>query len=90
MSSERTALNSTCRRDRRMKRPSKLHQIELQVEQEGREWKRKRMQELIKQLAPDQGEVSPPQEVASDQAAPDNAQTHDAQRADRDRDGLRD
>ncbi|OQA12861.1 MAG: hypothetical protein BWY63_03694 [Chloroflexi bacterium ADurb.Bin360] len=71
-----------------MKRITKLQEIERQVEEEGKQWKRKRTEELIKQLAEDSGEFSPPAPAAPDEEAVHNSEDHDAQRGDRDRDGI--
>jgi hypothetical protein len=61
---------------------SKLRLIERQVEEEGKQWKRKRMEELIKQLAPQEGEVFPPRAEEIDQEACDDAKVSDAERTD--------
>ncbi len=55
-----------------MKKRSLFHQIERQVEDESKEWKRKRIEELIKELGEEQAEVSPPQRKEIDQAEEDN------------------
>ncbi len=44
-----------------MKKLPLFQQMERQVEEEGKEWKRKRIQELIKELGEDEAEISPPQ-----------------------------
>jgi hypothetical protein len=55
---------------------SVLWELEMEVEEEGREWKRQRLEEKLKRLATKQGEVSPPEpkapasrDVACDEAA---------------------
>lgn len=42
-----------------------LEEIELEVEAEGREWMRQRLQERLPQLAEQHGEVFPPQRPAA-------------------------
>jgi len=51
-----------------MKEMPRFQQIERQVEEEAKEWKRKRMEELIKEFGPEQAEVSPPEPAKVDQA----------------------
>lgn len=55
-----------------MKEPTLFQRLERQVEEEGKEWKRKRMEELIAELGPDAAEVSPPQREESGQAQTDD------------------
>ena len=49
------------RKDTIVKRPTLFQQIEKQAEEEGKHWKRKRMEELIEEHAGDAG-ISPPQQ----------------------------
>lgn len=53
-----------------MEKRSLFHQIERQVEEEAKEWKRRRLKELIEEHTGDAG-VSPPQPSATDKKATD-------------------
>lgn len=55
------------------RRPRPLREIELEVEAEGREWTRQRLQQRLQEEADRHGEVFPPQRSAPDPsaAAPD-------------------
>ena len=44
-----------------MKKLSLFQQLERQTEEEAKEWKRKRLAELVKELGEEDAEVSPPQ-----------------------------
>ena len=50
-----------------MRKMSLLQKIERQVEKEGDEWKRKRMEELIKEIGEDQADVFPPEKKKTDE-----------------------
>jgi hypothetical protein len=47
-----------------MPRPATLREIELEVEAEGREWTRQRLQQRLQEEADRHGEVFPPQRPA--------------------------
>lgn len=55
-----------------MKKLPLFQQIERQVEQEGKEWKRKRMEELIKELGEEEAEISPPEREETGQTKTDD------------------
>jgi hypothetical protein len=58
-------------------RPRSLREIELEVEAEGREWTRQRLQQRLQEEADRHGEVFPPQQAASGASAkPDHATAH--------------
>lgn len=46
------------------KRPQTLREIEMEVEGEGREWTRQRLQQRLQEEAVRHGEVFPPQRAA--------------------------
>ena len=50
-------------------RPRSLREIELEVEAEGREWTRQRLQQRLQEEADRHGEVFPPQRSAPDPSA---------------------
>ena len=50
-------------------RPQTLREIELEVEAEGREWTRQRLQQRLQEAAHRHGEVFPPQRSAPDPSA---------------------
>jgi hypothetical protein len=51
-------------------RPRSLREIELEVEAEGREWTRQRLQQRLQEEADRHDEVFPPQRSAPDPSAP--------------------
>jgi hypothetical protein len=66
--------------ERRLARP--LREIEQEVEAEGREWMRQRLQEKLQAEADRHGEVFPPQRAAgSASAAPGNASARGRRRS---------
>ena len=50
-------------------RPQSLREIELEVEAEGREWTRKRLQQRLQEEADRKGETFPPQHSSGDSSA---------------------
>jgi len=50
-------------------RARSLREIELEVEAEGREWTRRRLQQRLQEEAERQGEVFPPQRSKADSSA---------------------
>ena len=52
-----------------MTRPQTLREIELEVEAEGREWTRQRLQQRLQAEADHHGEVFPPQRPAAGASA---------------------
>ena len=52
------------------RRPRPLREIELEVEAEGREWTRQRLQQRLQEEADRHGEIFPPQRSAPDPSAP--------------------
>ena len=56
-------------------RPRTLREIELEVEAEGREWTRKRLQQRLQQEADRQGGVFPPERSAGGASASSPAAT---------------
>ena len=59
------------------KRPQTLREIELEVEGEGREWTRQRLQQRLPAKAQQHGEVSPPKRPAVGASAqPRDATAH--------------
>jgi hypothetical protein len=58
-------------------RPQTLREIELEVEGEGREWTRQRLQQRLQAEADRRGEVFPPQRPAAGASAdPPDATAH--------------
>ena len=58
-------------------RPRSLREIELEVEAEGREWTRQRLQQRLQEEADRHGEVFPPQRAAAGASAdPPDATAH--------------
>lgn len=58
-------------------RPRTLREIEMEVETEGREWTRQRLQQRLQEEANRHGEVFPPQPTAAGASAhPPNATAH--------------
>lgn len=51
------------------KRPQTLREIEIEVEAEGREWTRQRLQQRLQAEAGQHGEVFPPERPAADTSA---------------------
>ena len=51
-------------------RPGSLREIELEVEAEGREWTRQRLQQRLQEEADRHGRVFPPQPPAAGASAP--------------------
>ena len=51
-------------------RPRSLREIELEVEAEGREWTRQRLQQRLQEEAARHGEVFPPQRPTTGASAP--------------------
>jgi hypothetical protein len=56
-------------------RPRSLREIDLEVEAEGREWTRKRLQQRLQQEADRQGGVFPPERPAGGASAQSPAAT---------------
>ena len=58
-------------------RPRSLREIEMEVEAEGREWTRQRLQQRLQEEADRHGEVFPPQRPAAGASAhPPDATAH--------------
>ena len=58
-------------------RPRPLREIEMEVEAEGREWTRQRLQQRLQEEADRHGEVFPPQRPAAGASAqPPDATAH--------------
>ena len=58
-------------------RPRSLREMELEVEAEGREWTRQRLEQRLQAEADRHGEVFPPQRSAAGASAhPSDAATH--------------
>ena len=59
------------------KRPRSLREIEMEVEAEGREWTRQRLQQRLQEEASRHGEVFPPQRPQGGSSAhPPDATAH--------------
>ena len=63
-------------------RPRSLREIEMEVEAEGREWTRQRLQQRLQEEADRHGEVFPPQRPAAGASAlPSDATAHRRRRS---------
>jgi len=67
-----------------MEEENLLSRLEKQAIEEGQEWTRKRLEELIKEVAEEQGDVSPPERERTDQETQERADSEHAGRNDQD------
>lgn len=67
-----------------MENENLLSRLEKQAIEEGQEWTRKRLKELIKEVADEQGDVSPPERERADQETQERSDSEHAGRNDQD------
>ena len=66
--------------DKEKKRLSPLAEVELEALGAGREWMRQRVQKNLQKLADEQGDISPPKQLADDSISPDKDNGDDKRR----------